>query len=51
MPGPEQPFGREQKELPVKKIAYRIAARLGIVDKDRLTRPYTYYNQCRSRSA
>ncbi|WP_420159674.1 cittilin family RiPP precursor [Nocardiopsis sp. CNT-189] len=43
MPGPERPFGREQKGPPVKKIAYRVAARLGIVDKDRLTRPYIYY--------
>ncbi|WP_394296641.1 cittilin family RiPP precursor [Nocardiopsis halotolerans] len=27
----------------MKKAAYRIAARLGIVDGARLTRPYIYY--------
>ncbi|MFD3683986.1 cittilin family RiPP precursor [Nocardiopsis sp. NPDC058631] len=27
----------------MRKFAYRIAARLGIVDSERLTRPYIYY--------
>ncbi|MEV2275418.1 cittilin family RiPP precursor [Nocardiopsis sp. NPDC050513] len=28
---------------PVKRVAYRIAARLGLVDDQRLTAPYIYY--------
>ncbi|WP_408639144.1 cittilin family RiPP precursor [Nocardiopsis endophytica] len=27
----------------MKRVAYRVAAALGIVDKKRLTRPYIYY--------
>ncbi|WP_306371074.1 cittilin family RiPP precursor [Nocardiopsis sp. CC223A] len=37
--GPEHPW----KESPVKKAAYRIAAKLRLIDAERLTRPYIYY--------